>query len=187
LRFERLTLLSVLTVLVLVSNLASAQSPPAVLTISSVNVQLGDTVNFDWVCPGELLSWQYYSLPFIYAQITINRVQEVPTSMTPYISPPLPGAGGPFSYTPPTVGTFTVILRCHYLGTAIGLGDFSCPTSTCKSGGQFVVTAPPTTTSSNRSSSVVPSSSSTAARVRSPSELLVNEVTELSCIYNRKA
>ena len=143
-RFKHVTLLSVITVLVLVSNLASAQSPPAVLTISSVNVELGNSVNFDWVCPPELLSWQYYSLPFIYAQITINRVQEVPTAMTPYVSPPLPGTGGPLSYTPPTIGTFTVILRCHYLGTTIGLGDFSCPTSMCKSGGEFVVTMPPT-------------------------------------------
>jgi len=152
LRFERLTLLASVTVLVLVSNSASAQSQPALLTISSVRVQLGNGVNFEWACPSQLLSWYYYALPFIYAQITINRVQDVPTSMTPVVSHPLPNVGGPFSYTPPTVGTFTVILRC--LGTPIGLGDFTCPTSTCKSGGQFVVTAPPTTASSSRSSSV---------------------------------
>jgi hypothetical protein len=151
LRFGHLTLLSLVTVLVLISSSASAQTPPALLAISSVQVQLGNGANFEWACPSQLLSWYYYALPFIYAQITINRVQEVPTSMTPYVSPPLPNVGGPFSYTPPTVGTFTVILRCHYLGTPIGLGDFSCPTSTCKTGGQFVVTAPPTTTSSGYS------------------------------------
>lgn len=139
LRYGCLTLsLSVLTVLLLVPNLVSAQYPPALLTISPVEVQLGGSVTFDWICPVQLLSWQYFSLPFIYAQITVNRVQEFPTSIVPYVSPPLPGVGT-LLYTPPTNGTFTAILRCHYLGTPIGLGDFSCPDSTCKSGGQFVV------------------------------------------------
>jgi hypothetical protein len=157
LRFGHLILLSLVLALGLISNSASAQNPPALLIISSVQVQLGNSVNFEWACPSQLLSGYYYALPLIYAQITINRVQEVPTSMTPYVSPPLPNLGGPFSYTPPTVGTFTVILRCHYLGTPIGLGDFSCPNSTCKNGGEFVVTTPPTTTStSNGSSSVTP-------------------------------
>ena len=152
LRFEHLVLLMLVPVLVLTSSSAYAQNPPALLTISSVQVELGNNVNFDWACPSQLLSW-YYALPFIYAQITINRVQEVPTSMAPYVSPPLPYVGGPLSYTPPTVGTFTVVLRCHYLGTPIGLGDFSCPNSMCKSGGEFVVIPSPTTTStSNRSS-----------------------------------
>jgi hypothetical protein len=155
LRFGHLILLSLVTVLVLISNSASAQNPPALLTISSDQVQLGNSVGFEWACASQLLSWYYYALPFIYAQITINRVQEVPTSMTPYVSPPLPNVGGPFSYTPPTVGTFTVLLRCHYLGAPIGLSDFSCPNNMCKSGGEFVVTSPSTTAStSNRSSSV---------------------------------
>ena len=168
LRFEHLILLSLVLALVLTCNSASAQNPSALLTISSLQVQLGNSVNFEWACPSQLFSWYYYALPFIYAQITINRVQEVPTSMTPYISPPLPNFGGPFSYTPPTVGTFTVILRCHYLGTPIGLGDFSCPNSMCKSGGEFVVTPPPTTAStSNRLNSVTPTISSTTALVRS--------------------
>jgi hypothetical protein len=168
LRFEHLILLSLVLALVLTCNSASAQNPSALLTISSLQVQLGNSVNFEWACPSQLLSGYYYALPFIYAQITINRVQEVPTSMTPYINPPLPNFGGPFSYTPPTVGTFTVILRCHYLGTPIGLGDFSCPNSMCKSGGEFVVTPPPTTAStSNRLNSVTPTISSTTALVRS--------------------
>jgi|GEM_PF-5899054 len=168
LRFGHLILLSLVSVLVLISNSASAQNPPALLTISSVQIQFGNNVNFDWACPSQQLSWYYSALPFIYAQITINRVQEAPTSMTPYVSPPLPNVGGPFSYTPPTAGTFTVILRCHYLGTPIGLGDFSCPNTMCKSGGEFVVTPPPTTAStSNRSSSVAPTLSSTTAIIRS--------------------
>jgi len=132
--------LSVLAILVLIPSLVSAQNPPALLTISSAQVQLGGTVSFEWFCPGELLSWQYLPLPFIYAQITVNRLQEFPTAMAPYVSPPLPGVGGPLSYTPPTKGTFTVTLRCHYLGFPIGLGDFSCPVNACKSGGEFVVT-----------------------------------------------
>ena len=145
LRVEYLILLTVLAVLVPLPSLVSAQYPPAVLTISSLQVQLGSAVNFDWSCPGALPSWQYYALPFIYAQITINRVQELPTALPQYNSPYLPSVGGPFSYTPPTEGTFTVILRCHYLGTPIGLGDFSCSTSVCKSGGEFVVTPPQST------------------------------------------
>jgi hypothetical protein len=146
LRIGHLITLSVLALLVSLPNLVYAQYPPALLTISPLQLQLGSTVNFDWSCPGALPSWQYYyTLPFIYAQITINRVQEVPTALPQYNSPYLPSVGGPFSYTPPTAGTFTVILRCHYLGTQIGLGDFSCSTSVCKSGGEFVVTSPQTT------------------------------------------
>jgi hypothetical protein len=142
LRLVYLILLSALVVLVPLSNLVYAQYPPAVLTISPLQLQVGGAVNFDWSCPGELPSWYYYTLPFIYAQITINRVQELPTALPQYNSPYLPSTGGPFSYTPPTAGTFTVILRCHYLGTPIGLGDFSCSTSVCKSGGEFIVTSP---------------------------------------------
>jgi len=136
--------LSVLTVLVLVPSVVSAQYPTASLTISSSQVQLGDGVKFDWLCPGQLFSWQYVSLPFVYAQITVVRFQELPTSIAPYLSPPLPIVGGTLSYTPPTNGTFAVGLRCYYLGWAIGLGVFSCRYNICKSGGQFVVTPPPT-------------------------------------------
>jgi len=144
LRLESLIVLFVMAVLVLAPGLVVAQYPPAVLTISPLQVQLGGSVNFEWSCPGELISWQNYALPFIYAQITVTRIQELPTTMAPYNSPYLPSAGGPFSYTPPTAGTFSAVLRCHYLGTPIGLGDFSCPSTLCKSGSQFVVTAPTT-------------------------------------------
>lgn len=138
--------LSLVTLLSLIPNLASAQYPPPLLTISPVQVQLGNLVTFQWVCPFQLLSWQYEPLPFIYAQITVNRVQEYPRSIPPYITAPLTGAGT-LSYAPRTNGTFTVILRCHYLGWPIGLGDFTCPSIECKSGGQFIVT-PPTTVAS---------------------------------------
>ena len=132
--------LSVLSVLVLGPNSVGAQYATALFTISPVQVHVGDSVNFEWFCPSELLSWQFLPFPFIYAQISVNRVQEVPTSIAPYVSPPLPSVGGPLRYTPPTIGTFTAILRCHYLGTPIDRGDFSCAEDTCKSGGQFVVT-----------------------------------------------
>jgi len=133
--------LAVLTFLVLVPNLAFAQTPVAVLTISPTSVQLGESVSFEWVCPNELMPWQPFPLPFIYAQITVNRMQEFPTSIPPYLSPFLPPAGT-LSYSPPTQGTFTVILRCHYYGASIDLGDFSCSSIACKTGGLFVVTAP---------------------------------------------
>ena len=147
-RFGCLTiLLTILTFLVLVPSSASAQYPTAFLTISQAEVQLGDNVNFEWGCPSQLLSWQYAPLPFIYAQITVNRVQEFPISIAPYASPLLLSVGGTLAYTPPTNGTFTVMLRCNYLGTPIGLGDFSCRSMMCKGGGQFVVTPPSTLTS----------------------------------------
>jgi len=137
---------AVLLVLLLIPSWVSGQYPPALLTISPTEVQLGDSVNFSYNCPIQLVSWQYAALPFIYAQITVNRVQEYPTSIPPYVSPYL-NVAGTLSYTPPTAGTFTVILRCHYFGTAIGLGDFSCASIMCKSGGQFIVDAPPTISS----------------------------------------
>ena len=142
LRHPYLVFCCLLTVLVLVPNFASAQNWAASLTVSPVQLQLGGDVSLEWNCPGQLYSWQYgwqYApMPFIYAQITVNRVQEFPTSIAPYHSPPL-NLGGTLPYTPPTSGTFTVILQCHYLGVPIGLGDFSCAT-VCRSGGQFVVT-----------------------------------------------
>ena len=137
-----LVFLAVLTLLALIPNLASAQYPFALLTISPGEVQLGDGINFEWICPSQLLSWQFLPMPFIYAQIRVNRVQEVPTSIPPYVSPPLNGYGR-LTYTPPTSGTFTVTLECHYEGIPIGLGDFVCRDNACRSGGQFVVTPPP--------------------------------------------
>ena len=136
--FEAIFLLG-LTVLIVVPTFASAQAPFALLTISPLQVQLNEGVTLEWFCPLELVSWQYYSLPFIYAQITVTRIQELPVSIAPYNSRYLPPSGN-MSYTAPTIGTFTAILRCHYLGASIGLGDFSCPSNLCKSGGEFVVT-----------------------------------------------
>lgn len=135
--------LMVLVTLILVPSLVAAQYPVAVLTISPTELQLGGSVSLEWTCPYQSESWQYLPLPFIYAQITVLRVQEYPKSIAPYVSPYLYGTGT-FSYTPPTNGTFSAILRCHYLGTNIGLGDFSCYSVMCKTGGQFVVT--PSTT-----------------------------------------
>ena len=132
-------LLSLVTVLALIPDLASAQYLPAFLTISPIEVQLGNDVSFQWICPSELFPWEYQPLPFIYAQITVNRVQEFPRSIPPNVIAPLPGVGT-LSYTPPTNGTFTVILRCYYLGWPIDLGDLTCPSVECKSGGQFIVT-----------------------------------------------
>ena len=137
--FETIFLLG-LAVLIVVPTFASAQAPFALLTISPLQVQLNEGITLEWFCPLELVSWQGYSLPFIYAQITVTRIQEYPVSIAPYSSHYL-GPGGNMSYTPPTVGTFTALLRCHYLGTAIGLGDFSCSSNLCKSGGEFVVTS----------------------------------------------
>ena len=143
-RFGRLLVfLSLLTLLALVPNLASAQYPSALLTISPGEVQLGNGVNFEWGCPSQLLSWQFTAIPFIYAQIRVNRVQEYPTSIPPYVTPPLYGVGQ-LTYTPPTIGTFTVILECHYAGILTGPGDFVCRGTACRTGGQFIVTPPPT-------------------------------------------
>jgi len=133
-----------LTVLILVPTFASAQAPLALLSISPLQVQLSEGVTLEWSCPLGLVSWQGYSAPFIYAQITVTRIQEYPVSIPPYTSHYL-GPSGNMSYTPPTVGTFTAILQCHYFGASIGLGDFSCPTNLCKSGGEFVVTNSSTT------------------------------------------
>jgi len=137
--------LPVIALLVAAPCLAAAQSwsPnwPASLTITPVEVQLGEGVSLGWNCPSQLFSWQYawqyIPIPFIYAQITVNRMQEYPTAIPPYHSPFL-NLAGTLSYTPPTSGTFTVLLQCHYEGVPIGLGDFSCAT-VCRSGGQFVV------------------------------------------------
>jgi len=117
------------------------------LTVSARPVQLGDSVDFNWGCPSALTyfypsSSSHYggsaTLVFLAAQITVTRMQEYPQSIPPYQSAPLPESGT-LTYTAPTAGTFTVIMRCYYDGNAIGLGPYSCPE--CRGSGQFIVTS----------------------------------------------
>jgi hypothetical protein len=70
----------------------------------------------------------------------VTRVQEFPQSIPPYESPQLQTVSGTLPYAAPTIGTFTAILRCYYLGSMVGLGYVSCPA--CRDGGQFTVIPP---------------------------------------------
>jgi len=168
LRFRHLAVLfpvALILALMIISVYAQYGGPS--LTISPTTVQLGDAVNFNWGCPSGLI--YYYpsssshagssaTLPFIFAQITVTRMQEYPTSIPPYFSPQLQSLSGTLPYVAPTNGTFTAILRCYYDGSGVGLGYYSCPA--CRDGGQFVVTSPPAITTTTTSSSTISSSTS---------------------------